>query len=335
MRKTWIISLILLAAVTALAQKQTTWREVAPLSEEFSVLMPGRPIGQFGVSRVLPFGDGLRLVRPVYEVSADGLHFMIVSFDKWEQEGQPELLKTFDGFSKGFEHAVRRSGEIEGNTLESEEDFTLKGMKIRPYRLRMSGKEGVARLYEAPQHFYAVVVLGATYGDARVDHFLKSFKVETDAPEPEKSDDTDDMSALLTMVPPRPVDQTPQAPAPEGPWPIYRPTGAPGAPRAPISGGVLNGKAISKPAPVYPAIAKAARASGTVVVQVTIDEEGEVISARAVSGHPLLQQAAVKAAYKARFSTVRLSGQPVKVTGTLTYNFVLPPVPDDAPTRKY
>ena len=60
-----------------------------------------------------------------------------------------------------------------------------------------------------------------------------------------------------------------------------------------------------------------------VVVQVTVDEEGKVISASAVSGHPLLRQAAVQAAYQARFSPTLLSGQPVKVTGTITYNFNL------------
>jgi protein TonB len=93
-------------------------------------------------------------------------------------------------------------------------------------------------------------------------------------------------------------------------------------PRAPISGGVLNGKALSLPKPAYPAIARAARASGTVVVQVTIDENGNVISARAVSGHPLLQAVAVASARQARFSPTKLSGQPVKVTGVITYNFV-------------
>jgi protein TonB len=86
----------------------------------------------------------------------------------------------------------------------------------------------------------------------------------------------------------------------------------------------MNGKAISKPAPAYPAIARAARASGTVTVQVLIDESGRVTSARAVSGHPLLQQSAVQAAYGARFSPTLLSGQPVKVTGVITYNFVAP-----------
>jgi len=90
-----------------------------------------------------------------------------------------------------------------------------------------------------------------------------------------------------------------------------------------VSGGVLNGKAISKPQPAYPAIAKAARASGTVVVQVLIDEQGRVVSAHAVSGHPLLQQSAVSAARQAKFSPTLLSGQPVKVSGVITYNFVL------------
>lgn len=94
-------------------------------------------------------------------------------------------------------------------------------------------------------------------------------------------------------------------------------------PRAPITGGILNGKAISKPKPAYPPIAKAAGASGLVTVQITFDEEGKVISARAVGGHPLLQQAGVQAAYQARFPPVRLSGVPVKVTGVLTYNFIL------------
>ncbi len=89
-----------------------------------------------------------------------------------------------------------------------------------------------------------------------------------------------------------------------------------------ISGGVLNGKATSLPKPPYPAAARAVRASGAVSVQVLISETGSVISANAVSGHPLLRQAAVSAARGARFSPTLLSGQPVKVSGVITYNFV-------------
>jgi protein TonB len=89
-----------------------------------------------------------------------------------------------------------------------------------------------------------------------------------------------------------------------------------------ISGGVLNGKATSLPKPPYPPAARAVRASGAVSVQVLIDESGNVVSASAVSGHPLLRAAAVQAARGARFSPTQLSGQPVKVSGVITYNFV-------------
>lgn len=89
-----------------------------------------------------------------------------------------------------------------------------------------------------------------------------------------------------------------------------------------VSGGVLNGKATSLPKPAYPPAAKAVRASGAVSVQVLISESGSVISASAVSGHPLLRAAAVGAARGAKFSPTMLSGQPVKVSGVITYNFV-------------
>lgn len=90
-----------------------------------------------------------------------------------------------------------------------------------------------------------------------------------------------------------------------------------------VSAGVLVGKAVSKPTPVYPPIAKAAGAQGPVTVQVLIDEQGRVVSAKATSGHPLLQQAAVQTAYKWKFTPTTLSNQPVKVTGVVTYNFTL------------
>ncbi len=89
-----------------------------------------------------------------------------------------------------------------------------------------------------------------------------------------------------------------------------------------ISGGVLNGKAISLPKPDYPPAARAVHASGNVNVQVTINTVGAVESATAVSGHPLLQAAAAKAAREARFSPTLLGGKPVKVSGVITYNFV-------------
>ena len=106
-----------------------------------------------------------------------------------------------------------------------------------------------------------------------------------------------------------------------------RPIASPGEPqptppRPPTSGGVMNGKAVYLVQPSYPPIARQAHASGLVVVQVLIDENGHVIAAHATSGHPLLQSAAVAAARASKFSPTKLSGQPVKVTGTVQYNFV-------------
>jgi TonB family protein len=88
-----------------------------------------------------------------------------------------------------------------------------------------------------------------------------------------------------------------------------------------VSGGVLNGRAINLPEPPYPAVAKAAGAKGTVIVQVTVDEDGKVVSASAISGHPLLRAGAELAARGARFTPTKLSGQQVKVSGVITYNF--------------
>lgn len=89
-----------------------------------------------------------------------------------------------------------------------------------------------------------------------------------------------------------------------------------------IRGGVLNGKAVNLVKPAYPPAAKAVNAGGTVNVEITIDEQGNVVSASAVSGHPLLRQASEEAAKASKFSPTTLSGEAVKVTGVLVYNFV-------------
>ena len=86
---------------------------------------------------------------------------------------------------------------------------------------------------------------------------------------------------------------------------------------------VLNGEALSLPKPPYPMIAKQLRIQGPVNVQVVINETGKVISAKAVTGNPALTTAAQQAALQARFSPTMLGDQPVKVSGIITYNFVL------------
>lgn len=90
-----------------------------------------------------------------------------------------------------------------------------------------------------------------------------------------------------------------------------------------LTSSILSGKAIYKPIPAYPQIAKIAGAHGPVTVQIVVDEHGRVVSAQATSGHPLLRPAAVQAAHQARFTPTLLSDQPVKVSGVITYHFML------------
>lgn len=101
------------------------------------------------------------------------------------------------------------------------------------------------------------------------------------------------------------------------------PPADPPKPKTIVSEGPINGRAVSLPKPVYPPIAKAAGIQGVVSVQVLIDENGRVVSAKAIDGSPTLRPEAQRAAMQARFSPTTLGGQPVRVSGVITYNFVL------------
>jgi TonB family protein len=89
-----------------------------------------------------------------------------------------------------------------------------------------------------------------------------------------------------------------------------------------VSGGLLNSKALRLPKPEYSGFAKSGGAAGTVVVQVTVDEQGNVSYAKAVTGHPLLHKTSEEAARGAKFSPAMVCGKPVKVNGTISYNFI-------------
>ena len=106
-------------------------------------------------------------------------------------------------------------------------------------------------------------------------------------------------------------DEPPPSPAPR--------------PNKPVSGGVLNGTALSLPPPAYPESAKRMKIQGIVTVEVVLDETGKVISANATEGPQLLRDAAMLAAKRARFSPTKLSGMPVKVSGVINYKFALLP----------
>jgi protein TonB len=121
----------------------------------------------------------------------------------------------------------------------------------------------------------------------------------TEAPSQNSSSNTEIVSST-TVDPPPPVISKPQPPKHLG---------------------IVNGMAVSLPKPGYPSPALAMGITGKVDVQITIDETGKVISAKAASGHPLLRNAAETAAWKAKFTPTLLSKVPVKVTGVIVYNF--------------
>jgi TonB family protein len=93
-------------------------------------------------------------------------------------------------------------------------------------------------------------------------------------------------------------------------------------PKQLITSGVVPGQAVELPQPAYPALAARAHASGQVVVMLIVNNDGKVMAAQVMSGHPLLRTAALKAARDARFTPSLLNGKPVKVVGTIVYNFV-------------
>jgi TonB family protein len=90
-----------------------------------------------------------------------------------------------------------------------------------------------------------------------------------------------------------------------------------------VEGDVINGKALSKPQPGYPEKARLARVSGAVTIKIVVNEQGKVVEARAICGHPLLMGVSEAAARAARFSPTLFKGKPIMVTGVITYKFVL------------
>jgi TonB family protein len=104
--------------------------------------------------------------------------------------------------------------------------------------------------------------------------------------------------------------------------------GAGGAPPPPpppqrIGGDVAQANLISSAPPVYPQQARDARVQGVVLLQVTIGREGMVQDIRVISGHPLLNDAAIDAVRQWRYRPQMLSGQPIEVVTTITVNFTM------------
>ncbi|HEX9545261.1 MAG TPA: TonB family protein, partial [Pyrinomonadaceae bacterium] len=246
---------------------------------------------------------------------------------------EAERLNSYvDAFKNLFPPKLRK-GAMAKLTLVGEK--VLQGNPGREYRLTVhslptdssfapshSDLSGTARVFATRKRFYAVVFLNNKKDDEAQEQFLSSFLIPEKIPQP---------ATVAAQNPPAQVDAANAGAPASGDLPAETPSTANGGEasdaararkRGPLSGGVLNGKAISLPQPEYPAAAKAAGAAGTVVVRITIDEQGNVISAQVVSGPPTLTQASINAAMQAKFAPTLLVGEPVQVIGIITYNFI-------------
>jgi TonB family protein len=127
--------------------------------------------------------------------------------------------------------------------------------------------------------------------------------------------DTNALPTNIRPTPPRPSpSESPIEPpsAPPTPAPVNRP----------VNAGILNSRAVTLPKPAYPPLAKQMRAAGQVAVQVLVDEAGNVTSAKATSGNPLLRASAEAAARQSKFNPVLVNNQPVQASGVVLYNFI-------------
>jgi TonB family protein len=325
------VSLILGLLTLASAQSPATtadWETLRPEGEEFSVLMPK---GSTFASSKEPYHKMELNTRMYISSRPAGPVFAVVSLSGIKSNPalytEMQRINSYvDAFKNLFAPKVRKDA-VAKLTLVGEK--TVQGNPGREYRLTIADLTGTAHVFATRKRFYSIVYLNTKKEDAIQEQFLSSFvlpeKINTPparvaAEIPATAPANAPPSANVSVAEAAPVKPANDNADTKQDEPNRTSTTIePG--RKPISAGVLNGKAISLPVPEYPAIARQAKASGTVAVQVTIDENGAVISARAVSGHPLLQAAAVAAARQAKFSPTLLMGEPVKVTGVIVYHF--------------
>jgi len=334
----------------------SSWDTFKPENEDFSILMPKdttTEITKFDYHK-LELNARLYLSAPatgpvVGVASMSGIKSNPAAYSDFERfNSYADAFKTF------LPPKVRKDAVVKMIMTGTK---PLHGYNGRVYKLTVGDLSGTVNAYVTRKRFYAIAVLNTKKDDALEDKFLSSFVIpdkptESNVATNEASqEDPNAIAQSENAAQQKPAQgrkprievegvgtasgggggNTPNAPSAntqEDNVDSGSATGQPGAqnqsrdqgttpPRAPIAGGMLNAKAIYLPLPEMPPGEKA----GVVMVQIIVDEQGSVISARAVSGPPNLQAAAVNAARLARFLPTVLSGEPVKVSGTLAYNF--------------
>jgi outer membrane biosynthesis protein TonB len=239
-----------------------------------------------------------------------------------------------DAFKNFFPAKVRPKEAVTKLTLVSSRPFH--GHTGRSYKLTIGDLSGSVHAFATRKRFYAIVSLNTKKDEELEEKFLSSFVLPERQIEQPRVDTAAATEKVLDPDDPNLQKQNPQPQTPGDPNQPVRAenkgdlaTDVPNNPqqnpqqpqekqkRGPIAGGILNSKAIYMPIPEL----GAGEAGGTVLVAVLVDEQGGVVEARAVSGPAHLHAVAVNAARLARFAPTMLMGEPIKVSGTLSYNF--------------
>jgi hypothetical protein len=334
----WAVVIVMLTALTVSAQTQpsaTSWAEwetIRPEGEEFTVTMPKSPTTE---ATKFPYHK-MELNARLYLASSKGgpvLAIVSLSGIKSNPAAYSDFTRFnsyIDAFKDFFPPKVRtKDTAITKLTLVSSRPFH--GHTGRSYKMAIGELSGVVHAFATKKRFYAIVSLNTKKDDTLEEKFLSSFVLperQVEQPkvasaETEQVLNPENQTAQRPESSDRKPGETSAQPGTEGNTEGAAPNAAnnnqqPGQnqKRGPISGGMLNGKAIYLPQPEA-----SGDVNGVVMVQVLIDEQGSVIEARPISGPQQLHAAAVNAARLARFSPTMLMGEPVKVSGTLSYNF--------------
>jgi len=328
------------------------WNTLKPENEDFSVLMPKDTATDIGKFDYHKFELNTRLYMsaptagPVVGVaSMSGIKSNPGSTSDFER-----FNSYADAFKQFFPPKVRKDSAAK-MVLVSTKPFH--GYTGRVYKLTIGELSGTVNAYVTKKRFYAIAILNSKKDDALEEKFLSSFVIPdkpVEQPQVTAAEETQSQgeAANANGQSQRGQRRTPVSSegaatngttgtnvqvntqedstefgngtvrANENNSTNQNQQPNPNQKRTPLSGGVLNGKAIYLPAPEIPAGEKA---SGVVMVQVLVDEQGSVVEAKPISGPPSLYPSAVNAARFARFSPTMLMGEPVKVQGTLAYNF--------------
>lgn len=344
----WALVIIFVTAIAVSAQAQKSaadwaeWETITPDGEEFTVTMPKNPTTE---ATTFPYHKMELKARLYLAKSPAGVTLAITSLSGIKSD--PSSYSDFarfnsyiDAFKDFFPPKVRtKETALTKLTLVNSRPF--QGHTGRSYKLSIGELNGVAHAFATKRRFYVVVSLGTRKDEALEEKFLSSFmlperqkeppKVANNAPNANAEQPTENAEQANENPTGQAQKQDPTVVQVGNESHTDNPTSTvaaggnnnsnnnnnqPNAKR-PINGGMLNGKAIYLPQPM----AVPGEATGVVLVQVLIDEQGTVIEARAVSGPQHLHASAVNAARLARFTPTTLMGEAVKVAGTISYNF--------------